>query len=447
MVQGLICSYLSKPNEMTDMKRFELTGVKGRVTPQHSFSKEQPGSNRPDGGQYEGLAGTAGISVKGSKGSSLLPKKTLIVHPLVAMITLLMLLGGCTKDEPQEEVLTSNPLESSLDLLVDEHVRPYISQEEHVAISLAIMQDGEALTYHYGETEKGNHTLPQDRSLYEIGSITKTFTAAIAVDYFLEQGIDLKTPVSDLLPANLPLLAHDGVVMTLEHLLNHTSGLPRLPENFGEGMNERDPYVHYSKNKIMNYLLTFTPTNAPGEVFEYSNLGFALIGILMEDHSGKSYSQLVADYISTPLGLNHTKVGLSASEKEWVVHPYGANGERGYHWDFADYRSAGAVVSNLTDMISYAQAQMSAYAGAKQEIFSHTKISTFALNNATEIGLGWFLITAKNQGVDYFHNGGTGGFCSYMRINPDSGAAVIMFSNNAYQDESETLAAEIFSSL
>ena len=348
--------------------------------------------------------------------------------------------------EPDGEVITSNPLKTDTDLLVDKHIRPFIELKEHIGMSLVVIDGNETTYYHYGEAEKKSGKLPNNQSIYEIGSITKTFTATLAVEYFKVNKINLNTPINDLLPDSIQSLEKEGEKITLGNVLNHSSGLPRLPKDIFFGWNPHNPYVHYKKEQMLAYLNKLELETAPGTKHEYSNYGFALLGLMMELHSGKSYETLLDEYVLKPLALTETKISLSESEKPQKVLPYDAKGRKGDIWDLGDFKAAGALHATISDMALYAKAQMNNYEGSLKESLAKTKQVTFDMNASTQIGLGWFIITKGDKKL-YFHNGGTGGFSSFMVVDPNSKKAVVSLSNNAFQFKGEAASFALFNEL
>ncbi|MGB0525410.1 MAG: serine hydrolase domain-containing protein [Flammeovirgaceae bacterium] len=363
---------------------------------------------------------------------------------ILFIFCLLNIAASCEKEGTgSKKLLSSNPLESSTDSLVDQHIRPFMEKRQHIGMSLAVIDGNKTSYYHYGEAIKGSGKLPNLESLYEIGSITKTFTAALALDYFQQHTIDLSSAVNDFLPESVKELAKNGVKMQLKHLLNHTSGLPRLPSDITKGWNPNNPYVHYTEDDIYANLAKIELSGEPGTKMEYSNLGFALVGLILERHSGKSYEQLLTAHILKPVGLTKTKITLNAQEKSKMVAPYDPNGKEGSHWDLANFKAAGALIATIEDMATYAKVQMATYEGDKATVFKQTKKSSFVLNEQTEVGMAWFLIK-KGTKTLYFHNGGTGGFSSFIMIDPVQQKAVVSISNNAFQTESETASMALF---
>ncbi len=279
-------------------------------------------------------------------------KKTL----LFALVFASLIATSCKKDdsEPTKEVKTNNPLISDFDKRINEIITPYAKIYSTASVSIGIFKDNQTTYYGYGETEKGNNTIPNSETLYEIGSITKTFTALLTIDFLQAKILTLDTPINIFLPSTIPTLQYNGNSIKIKHLLNHTSGLPRLPEDIQEGMNPYNPYKHYDSTKVYNYLKNYVFTVNPGQRWEYSNLGAGLAGLILERMNHKSYEQLLIEKICTPLGLNSTKVTLTNNDRQNLAVGYNRFGFETFYWDDMNaFKGAGAIKSNAKDMIAY----------------------------------------------------------------------------------------------
>src|SRR5207244_1996226 len=126
-----------------------------------------------------------------------------------------------------QKVKSDNRLLTALDKQVDSAVRPYINLAITTGVSIGILRNGKMYFYNYGETAKGNKKLPNQHTIYEIGSISKTFTATLLADAVSNGKISLGDPVSKYLPARIPALEFEGVPVTIKMLSNHSSGIPR----------------------------------------------------------------------------------------------------------------------------------------------------------------------------------------------------------------------------
>lgn len=328
-----------------------------------------------------------------------------------------------TKSKP---VATSNKLNTMLDRQVDSIARTYIQQSNTVGLSIGILRDGEVKTYGYGETKKGSAELPNANTIFEIGSITKTFTATLLAHYVNEGKISLTDPITKYLPDSLSVNPELHKI-TIISLSNHTSGLPSIPSNFANQMNPVNPYIHYDESLLFAGLKTCKLTNVPGTTFAYSNLATGLLGVILERISGKTYEQLVKQLITVPLYMRSTSQRLTPQQNIDFVKVYDADGDETSPWDFATLAGCGALRSTVHDMLLYAKANIKCDYAALANSFALTHQITFSKGEL--VGLGWFLL--QKDGLNYYwHNGATGGSQSYLIWNTEKKIAVVVLSNS-----------------
>jgi CubicO group peptidase (beta-lactamase class C family) len=325
-------------------------------------------------------------------------------------------------------VATTNPLKSDIDRKVDGPARAYIQKANTVGISIGIINDGSISTYGYGETTRGNGRIPNVDNIFEIGSLTKTFTATLLAYYVNEDRVKLSDPITKYLPDSVTANpALDGI--TLEMLSNHTSGLPRLPEDFFSHVKDgANPYKDYTEDIMFSYLKHYKPTVTPGETYSYSNFAVGLLGNILEHVSSKNYEQMVAEMITQPLNMSATYQYLPHIIKQRFTAVYNEDGTETPHWDWDALASAGALNSSLNDLLLYAKANMAKPTTRLTKAMTLTHQVTY--NKAPKVGLGWHIITVNN--IDYyFHDGGTGGSSTFFAFNIEKQTAVIILSNCA----------------
>ncbi|HEY8783670.1 MAG TPA: serine hydrolase domain-containing protein [Mucilaginibacter sp.] len=325
-------------------------------------------------------------------------------------------------------VATSNPLKSEIDKKIDTVARTYIQKANTVGVIIGVLNNGQINTYRYGETIKHSGKLPDADNFFEIGSITKTFTATLLAYYVNEGKIKLSDPITKFLPdsvkANPELQS-----ITLLNLCNHTSGLARIPDNLiSHAADALNPYKDYTKELLYTYLKTCKLESKPGEKYAYSNLAVGLLGSILENVSGELFSQMVRDIICKPLGMFSTDQYLNPLLMPRSVQVYNANGQPTEAWDFDVLAPCGALKSTLNDMMLYAKANLHPGADELSKAIELTHKITF--NKDVKIGLAWHVI--KVDGVEYyFHNGGTNGSSSFLAFNPEKNIAVVVLSNAA----------------
>jgi CubicO group peptidase (beta-lactamase class C family) len=324
-------------------------------------------------------------------------------------------------------VATSNPMKADMDKKVDTIVRPYIQKGNTVGLSIGIYKGGVTSTYNYGETARANNNLPTSGTIYEIGSITKTFTTALLAWYVNEGKLKLTDTITRYLPDSVAANpALQGV--TVVTLSNHTSGLPNLPDNFyANSPDTINPYKDYSQQMLFAYLKNCKPGSVPGEKYVYSNLGMALLGVILEKVSGENYGQMITGVITKPLQLGSTVLHVPAPMRSKFVSVYNDYGKPTPPWNWDVFEPAGALRSTAANMLAYAKANMDTTSTSELgKAFALTRQITFS--KGVKIGLGWHVIIVN--GVEYyFHNGATDGSSSFVAYNIDRNIAIVILSN------------------
>lgn len=332
-----------------------------------------------------------------------------------------------TPDPPHTPLPSNNALATDFDRRLDSLVRKVIDRKRPTSLSIGIIDGKTHRTYGYGETFAGSGQIPDTTTVYEIGSITKTMTATLLALAIQAKKLTLKTPVNTLLPDSIPLLQRDSAVVTVEMLANHTSGLPRLPATIGAGMfDPQDPYRHFDRQRLFSDLRTATLASKPGTVYQYSNLGAGLLGTLLEIVWGRSYEQLLQEQLCRPLHLTKTSSRLPAELESAMAQGFDEQFRPMSAWRFEALAGAGAVRSTITDMLRYAQAQLADTTPLGQAM-TIAQEPTFTKNGVPVIGLAWHYM--PNGWV--WHNGGTGGFSSFICLNRHTQKALIVLANKS----------------
>ena len=316
---------------------------------------------------------------------------------------------------------TNNPTLTVLDKALDKKINEFLQGNQAPGLSVAVLSNGVASYYGYGETAKGNTILPGSTTLYDIGSVTKTFTAYILASLINEKKITLDKKLNTFFTN----LDEKVGAITIGQLANHTSGLPNMGTIPTNGDAGRDPNEKYTAKDLASGLTTIQLVSVPGETFNYSNLGFATLGAILEKVSGQTYSQLLDKYILRPNKMTQTFY------KKPIAYPSITKGydEAGIERDYLNldaYGPAGNIKSTAEDLMKYAQLMMS---GDKAAVLART--ITYAPEKGNKIGLSWIVIPMGNTAF-YFHNGATIGYRSYIAIEPISGKALVILNNSAF---------------
>lgn len=339
-------------------------------------------------------------------------------------------------------LLSSNPLKSKLDKKVDSMVMPFMKRPDAVGLSIGILKEGKTYTYGYGTTQKEKEQLPDANTIFEIGSITKTFTASVLAYYVNKGKISLTDPITKYLPESLavnPELQKISIV----NLSNHTSGLPRLPYNFfNKDTDSLNPYKNYTPQLFFASLKNCKLAAVPGTVYEYSNTGPGLLALILERISGKTYETLVKEIITGPLKMKSTFQHLTPELSKRFLKVYGLKAVETKAWDFDALAGCGALKSTVNDLLTYAKNNMESGDPDLAAAFNLSHEVTFSKQPA--VGLGWHLLQRTGE-LYYWHNGGTGGSQSFLAFNIKKKTAIVLLANSA--DEIIAFAFEILPKL
>ncbi len=265
-------------------------------------------------------------------------------------------------------------------------------------------------------------------TVFEIGSITKTFTSALLADMVQRGEVRLDDPVSKFLPAAVHVPQRGGKQITLLDLATQSSGLPRLPNNMSPA-NALNPYADYSVQQLYDFLSHYELTRDIGSQFEYSNLGVGLLGHTLALHAGKSYEALLTERILEPLGMHETRITLTPEMREHLAVGHASNGTVMQNWDLPTLAGAGALRSTANDMTKFLATNLDSTAGrvARALAVAHVPLRG-AGSDQMKIGLVW--LTLNQFGTPLvWHNGGTGGYHSFIGFDPAKGRGVIVLAN------------------
>ncbi len=332
-----------------------------------------------------------------------------------------------------KKTATDNKLLSEQDKKIDGILQPFMFKSKTVGLSIGVLKDGKTSFYNYGETKKDNRQIPSSKNLYEIGSITKTFTGLLLAKVVIEKKISLNDPVNKYLPKDIPVIKFGNDTLKIIHLSNHTSGLPPLPGNLDLNNNLSNPYKNYDAVRLYAFLKTVTLAQKPGVKFEYCNLAVGLLGTILEKVNKMPFEKIVNNFICAKAGMDATKQMLTKKDSSLFTQGYTETIDVQGQWDFKALGAAGCLRSNADDMLKYAMLNLGSKDIVLQKAIELSHTSTFN-QDGENIALNWF-IRELGWGNVLFHNGGTGGYRSFLAINQSTKNAVIILSNTAVSND------------
>jgi len=339
---------------------------------------------------------------------------------------------SCSPVRPKEPVKlpvldTQNSLDSSQAQAVFDRAQHFPNGTQ---LSLCIMS-GDSEKYIGIERRNDSLVYVNNRdSVFEIGSITKTFTGTMLAKLVRDGKVDPNEPIKNILPVRMNQSSLNGKEITLVHLANHTSGLPFEPSNVKNDKNHPfdpySPYQYYSTQKLYDYLshqLVLQLT--PGEKRIYSNLGGGLLGHILTLISGKPYEELLFETICAPLGMQHTFITLNNERIRQMVQgrdqegrplPLGGG-------DCGALTGAGGIKSSVTDLVKYLKANMT-----DTTYFYLAQKTTKEFDEHFTGSLGW--ATYSDLGKHHVGAyGGTGGYTSGVIFERNSHVGIVVLTN------------------
>jgi CubicO group peptidase (beta-lactamase class C family) len=301
-------------------------------------------------------------------------------------------------------------------------------RKDRVGIIVGIIEPAGRRIVAYGSFDKNDTRPLRGNTVFEIGSTTKVFTSLLLADMVQHGEVALSDPVAKYLPTNVKMPARGGRVITLEDLAKHRSGLPRLPTNFNASQNPLNPYAQYSVQQLYEFLSGYTLPRDIGAAFEYSNLGVGLLGHVLSLAAGKDYETLIRTRICQPIGMNDTTITLSPELKARLAIGHDNRYEITPNWDLPTLAGAGALRSTTDDMVSFLAAQLGYKSTALDPAIAATRAKRAPADGGMEIGLGWLMRPKKDSEI-IWHNGGTGGYRSFVGYDLKSRIGVVVLSN------------------
>jgi CubicO group peptidase (beta-lactamase class C family) len=308
-------------------------------------------------------------------------------------------------------------------------LRYLVEDGEAPGIVLGILEaDGSTRIISHGSA--GPNTRPLGpRSVFEIGSINKTFTGALLADMVARGKVALSDPVSKYLPASVRVPSRGGRQITLLDLATHHSGLPRLPDNHSPA-DPANPYSDYTVAKLYAFLSSHELQREPGAKGEYSNLGMGLLGHALARAAGVSYQELVRERILKPIGMRTTGWAVEGALAEWTTKGHNDAGQVVPFWFGTEaIYGAGGLRSNLEDMLAYLKANVGPADTGLERAMRDAHQVRQQLDGNSSIGLGWQVADYQGRKI-VTHGGGTGGYRTQIAFDPEKRVGFVMLTNS-----------------
>ena len=301
-------------------------------------------------------------------------------------------------------------------------------QRQSVGIVVGVIEPTGRRVVAHGRFANGDARPVGADTVYEIGSITKVFTSLLLADAVQRHELALTDPMSKFLPETAKVPERGGRSITLQDLATHTSGLPRMPDNF-KPADPANPYADYSVDQLYQFLSKYQLSRDIGSQYEYSNLGGGLLGHVLALRAHSDYASLVRERVTGPLGMSSTAIALSPDMKARLAVGHSPALQPVANWDLPTLAGAGALRSTTADLLVFLAANLgyttSPLAPAMKAMLDVRRPTG---TGGLEIALGWHVLTAHGHQI-VWHNGGTAGYRTFIGFDRAARTGVVVLSN------------------
>lgn len=345
--------------------------------------------------------------------------KSLIYARIIKIAILINVCFACVpgqnKNDPVKDVIKRN-------------IKDRIDKKFSVGTVAVFIEDGKEEYYFYGYNDSDNKRRVNKKSVFEIGSVSKTFTALLLADLVQQGKVKLEDPIDLYFPDSIRIPDYYGRKITFVDLATHTSGLPREPINFNP-TDLNNPYEDQDVQKLYSGLKNYQLKRGANK-YEYSNLGVELLGQSLALISGKSFEEMLQEVICKPLQMKGTGTTNNS--------PFLTTGHMGTipvsHWDLNALAPAGGIRSNAEDLVKYVKAQMGLLNSNLYPAMALTQQPRSVIWKDNKIGLIWNI---TNVDVDEVisHSGATGGYRAFIGFSRKKNKAIILLNNSGRQQD------------
>jgi CubicO group peptidase (beta-lactamase class C family) len=284
-----------------------------------------------------------------------------------------------------------------------------------------------------GRLDNGSDDTVNGDTIFEIGSITKTFTSLLVLDLVAQGEMQLNDPVAKYLPKSVTMPTRLGKEISLLNLAAQDSGLPFNADNLHVSSGDWvRAFNAYTAEDMYAFLSGYTLRVEPGAAFQYSNIGMSLLGHVLERRTGTSFETLVVTRICRPLQMTSTGIKLSEALKARMAVGHDESGRRADNYDFQAMAGAGALCSTADDLLKYLQANLGDKDSRLKVLMEQMQVVRHS--QSAEMGrtaMPWYdQAVYIPPGMDLLgHGGGTGGSSTFIGFDRRQRRGVVVLSN------------------
>jgi CubicO group peptidase (beta-lactamase class C family) len=312
---------------------------------------------------------------------------------------------------------------------VREFIKRQLTERPLPSIAVAVARDGQIIweeAFGWADTEKRVPATPH--TMYSLASISKPLTAT-GLMILKERGrIELDRPINEYLgEAKIAVRVGNPAEATVRRVANHTAGLPLHYQFFYEDESYRAPSRDETIRRYGNCV------TAPGERYQYSNLGYGILDHVITRVSGRSYADFMREEVFLPLGLTHTSVNIGPGLEKYQAVRYSGDGTPIPFYDF-DHPGGSAVYASAHDLVRFGMFHLKAHlsdqkAILKDETIDEMQRATVESGPNTGYGIGWATTEYPGGRRRVEHGGGMGGVSTLLRLYPTEKIAIVVLGN------------------
>jgi CubicO group peptidase (beta-lactamase class C family) len=292
---------------------------------------------------------------------------------------------------------------------------------------VAVIDNDSTYYFSFGTTSRGEKINFSKDDIFEIGSVTKVFTACLMSILVSEGLISYSDQVNSYLPEEYqnPRLKE----LTISDLITHQSGLPKRPSYFGRKEKDyQNPYENYPVSDLLTFYRDYIPEQ---KTFEYSHTNYALLELIINKVTSKSYQDVLTEKIFMPLGMSNSFVDFSEKKENVITPGYSRALKRVQPWTFSAFKASEGIKSSATDMVKFIRANMNFPSSGLEFIFkdNFNPPLNSSFNTQLSVAMGWHLIN-MNQFYIATHTGKTSGHCAFVSMVRETKTAVVILTNS-----------------
>jgi len=365
----------------------------------------------------------------------------------ILILALGIVCAGCSKDDPVPSVQFDS-LEEEINYIAEKYVKVG-------AVVGIINKDHEKQIFSFGKKSL-NDTLPPDaNSIFDIGSITKTFTTTLYADMKVKGLIPNDKAAYYLPMGEVSLPTYEGTEITLTHLATHTSGLPRTPHTDNSdypppvGYDVSNPYAAYTTELVYDYFTNYcTLLFEPGTWWEYSNTATGLLGHILGLIDGTSYESILTRQVFNILAMDHSSLFITDEQKEYLAPGYNQQYTEVPYFVANDiFQACGMIKSSMNDMFKYLEANMGIVETPLNDAMGLAHQTVMHQGSMGDQGLAWFILELDDGQKIIYTGGDTHGHSAYLGFNKENKTGAIILLNHAAHGSQLNMGPEILKAI